>query len=477
MTPEAKVQRNRSLSGFSWLMIGLTVVVFGGAILVVSQRLRQQIRLEMISRDAEILYSVALMQQYELEEQDLLLGSLSDPATQLEIVLKTSRLRAVIAARLFDPLGNLKERFPPTVSDSTLPDLVLESLKRLRPISRFHPNAKLEEVILSVPDPNGEPFPFLEVNIPLHWRNQNALLGIAQFVINGESIAQQFAALDRHLIRQASIIFLVGSALISLVLREAFRRLQRTNRLLSEKTNELLHANKELVLASKTSAIGAVAAHLIHGLKNPLFGLKNLAAQCVQEPDTRLDSHWQTAAATAEQMQAIINEVVRVLQDEQSFVDSHIHLNDLIEVVQARFGKIAAGLGLDFSTLCFVDAQVSHRVANLVLLILQNLIQNAFQASAKGKAVELVITHQFGRVACEVRDQGPGIPPNLQNHLFAPCRSTKPQSTGLGLAISKQIANHLGADLVLKQNGPGGCTFVLDLPENLLFQNTTAFAA
>lgn len=458
-------------------MIGLTVLIFGGAVLIVSYHLRGEIRQQIISRDAEILYSVALMQQFELDEEELHLIDLDDPATQLEIVLKTTRLRTVIAARLFDRNGRLIERFPPTVSDATLPGSVLRRLEKLQPLSRFSPKANLDEVTLSVPDPDGAPFPLLEVNIPLHRQHDRTFLGAAQFIIDGESVAQQFADLDQHLVRQGGLLFLAGGALISLGLHQAFRRLQRANRLLSQRTTELLRANKELVLASKTSALGALTAHLIHGLKNPLFGLRNLTAQYLNETTNLTDPSWRTAAATADQMQAIVNEVVRVLQDEQAFVDCHISLADIVDVLQARFSETACSTGVHFTARTTVEAQLSHRAANLVLLILQNLLQNAFQATPRGRKVELVFQSNGAGAVCEVLDQGPGLPSELQDSLFAPCKSAKPQSSGLGLAISKQLANHLGAELHLKRSTPNGCTFVLSLPNHLFLQNTDAFAA
>jgi C4-dicarboxylate-specific signal transduction histidine kinase len=56
--------------------------------------------------------------------------------------------------------------------------------------------------------------------------------------------------------------------------------------------------------------------------------------------------------------------------------------------------------------------------------------------------------------------------------LFTPCKSTKEGGSGIGLAISKQLAHHLGADLELKTNSPGGCVFVLTVPTGALADNS-----
>src|SRR6185369_13510390 len=107
--------------------------------------------------------------------------------------------------------------------------------------------------------------PLLEVNVPLHTGADRQLLGIAQFILEGYSIAAEFSQLDRHLARQALVAFLVGGGILVLTILWAFRRLRGTQLLLAERTRGLLQANQALALAAKTSAVGAITSHLIHG--------------------------------------------------------------------------------------------------------------------------------------------------------------------------------------------------------------------
>src|SRR5207245_6466890 len=114
--------------------------------------------------------------------------------------------------------------------------------------------------------------------------------GIAQFIIEGQSIAAEFAHLNRHLAIQGLIAFFVGGGILVIAIAWAFRRLRQAHRLLAERTNSLLRANQELALAAKSSAVGAITSHLIHGLKNPLSGLQsyvsNLAPAEAEAPET-----------------------------------------------------------------------------------------------------------------------------------------------------------------------------------------------
>ena len=106
-------------------------------------------------------------------------------------------------------------------------------------------------------------------------------------------------------------------------------------------------------------------------------------------------------------------------------------------------------------------------------MILVNLVQNALQATPRGRSVTLLLTDSAENLVCEVRDEGPGFPDTLADNLFSPCKSTKEGGSGIGLAISKQLANHLGAALELKSHSPTGCVFVLTVSAKIDLEKST----
>jgi signal transduction histidine kinase len=449
------------------LVIGLTLVILGGTILWASLQLRQKVRDQIIRRDAEVLHAVARMLQYEAASATNDLVATDDQISQSVVLLKTSRLGGVLAARLYDRDGQFVEAFPPDVLDAPLDPACLRQLIALRPVSRFHEAARLADIF--APDRSASAgglraVPLLEVNVPLSPAGELRLGGIAQFILEGQSLATEYTRLDRHLALQAFVALLVSGAILALSISWAFRRVGRASHLLAERTQDLVLANQELALAAKTSAVGAVTSHLIHGLKSPLSGLQSFVTSVSATQDDRLAADWQQAIASTRRMQNLINQVVSVLREEEAGRHYEVTLAELAAIVSDRVLPLARERGVQFQTRLEGEAGLPNRTANLLALILVNLSQNALEATPSGTTVTLALRHPAGTLECEVSDEGPGFPEALRPHLFKPCQSSKEAGSGIGLAICKQLANHLGASLELRRSAPPGCVFALTLP-------------
>ncbi len=441
------------------LMIALALLVLAGVLALATFQARVRIREQLIGRDGAVLQAVALW-HYAQDVENGLAGPTLAAGDPLSIALKSSQLRGVLGVRLFDPEGGLIESFPPYVIEGELPEATLAKLKTMQPASRFKPRAEL--AALFYPDetaPTGQ-IPLLEVAVPLHTGN-GPLAGIAQFLVEGHSLAAEFARLDRHLAWQAGLAFAGGGGILSVALTWAFRRLRRAQCELAERTENLARANQELALAAKTSALGAVTAHLLHGLKNPLAGLQSFVVARGSAATTTSADEWQEAVASTQRMQAMIQQVIGVLREEQSGAGYELSLTEIEQLLRNRLHPLARERGVNFATVLQAEAELPNRAANLLTLILANLAENALQASPAGKSVTLTAAHANGRLVFSVRDEGGGF--SADTPLFMPCRSTKAGGTGIGLALCKQLANHLGADLELAASTAAGCEFRLSL--------------
>ena len=455
----------------------LALAILGASIFLGTDRLRRNVRAQMVNRDGEMLYAVALARQFAGGAQTNLGPRLQSPADHLALALDISQLKdGVLAVRLFDANGRFVTAFPPYVSESVLTPATLAELKNLRPRSRYLGAAHLEDLFLpgASTGANTNVTPLLEVNIPIHARGGRELLAAAQLVLDARTLEREFVRLDESLWLQALAGFVAGGGLLLATLLWAYRRLEKSHALLRERTARLLRANHELALAAKTGALGAVTAHLVHGLSNPLANLQDFVASRAGGGSD--DPDWQDAIAATRRMQKLVHEVVRVLGEESGADHYEITLAELAEILTAKVQPAAREAGVLFVVALSAEGKLANRHANLVLLILENLLHNAFQVTPRGRQVQLSIAPHGEEVTFEVADAGPGFPPHLLKNLFAVCRSTKGGS-GLGLAISRQLASHLGAQLELKSSTTAGCVFALTVPRALLAADESDLAA
>jgi PAS domain S-box-containing protein len=86
---------------------------------------------------------------------------------------------------------------------------------------------------------------------------------------------------------------------------------------------------------------------------------------------------------------------------------------------------------------------------NLISQVLNNLVKNAVEALTGQENAAIMLTagiNEQNRAEISVRDNGPGIPPELINEIFVPFFTTRPNGNGIGLSLSRQIMRlHSGA--------------------------------
>jgi signal transduction histidine kinase len=98
--------------------------------------------------------------------------------------------------------------------------------------------------------------------------------------------------------------------------------------------------------------------------------------------------------------------------------------------------------------------------------VIRNLGENALQMGAK--RVTIRAGRNNGKVAIEIQDDGPGLPPKAVENLFRPFRgSARAGGSGLGLAIARELARVQGGDLRLAESGSRGARFAIELPDRL----------
>lgn len=97
---------------------------------------------------------------------------------------------------------------------------------------------------------------------------------------------------------------------------------------------------------------------------------------------------------------------------------------------------------------------------------LRAVIDNALNAAEPGGKIEVELRASADAIEFVVRDDGPGIPPEVRPHLFDPFYSGREAGRGLGMGLPKawRIVTEHGGTIAVETNDPRGVTFVLRLP-------------
>lgn len=241
------------------------------------------------------------------------------------------------------------------------------------------------------------------------------------------------------------------------------RRLQDTRREL----------DRQMFQMEKLNTLGELAMGVAHEIGNPLAGMKAVT-QLLQD-DTALPPKTREYLGRIE---AEINRLSAFLQTFHGFAapqQTHpvpCRLADALDDVLLWTRKEAKsrGVTIDYAA-CASDVPPLFADPGQLKQVLLNLVINAVQAMPQGGHVEIGMCARRAdteaavpRMRFCVRDDGPGIGPDVLPHVFEPFYTTRPDGSGLGLAVVKKIAVQHGADIRVDSVPGRGSCFELTWP-------------
>jgi len=220
-----------------------------------------------------------------------------------------------------------------------------------------------------------------------------------------------------------------------------------------------------LVRASELNArlkeMNLAAAGLAHETKNPLNIIRGLAQLLSKQAEASPELRRQTDGiiAQTDRATAQLNEFMNYSRPRE-VRRTGVDLNSVVsEVVRALgFDLEEKGVRLQVAPgLLSVEAD-----EQLLRQALFNLLLNAIQAVGPGGEIE-VSAEKTGasEVRLDIRDNGPGVPPEHREEIFKPYFTTTDRGTGLGLAVVHQIVLAHGWEIACLANEPRGAHFRL----------------
>ena len=202
------------------------------------------------------------------------------------------------------------------------------------------------------------------------------------------------------------------------------------------------------------SNLGQVAATIVHDLKNPLITILGFTRR-IKEGKGNIDTAAEAITESAQNMQKIINNVLdfsKPVQLELIEEDIRSVIEQASDACKAKAEDKGITLSLDVPDTPVIAAVDSFNMQRAVI----NLINNAIEASGKGRDVKIAVASRKRRIAITIKDQGSGMDSETVENIFFPFYSKKSSGTGLGMAIAKKIVDgHNGRILIRSQTGKG----------------------
>jgi signal transduction histidine kinase len=201
------------------------------------------------------------------------------------------------------------------------------------------------------------------------------------------------------------------------------------------------------------------AAGLAHETRNPLNIVKGMAQMISRSPEATSEIQRNSLAIIdqADHVTAQLNEFINYSRPRE--------VRRTAVPLNAAVHEVVNALGYDLE-----EKKIQVEVKGEALTIdaderllrqaLFNLLMNAIQALDAGGRIEVAVARQgASEASIEIRDNGPGVPPERREEIFKPYFTSQKNGTGLGLAVVQQIVLAHGWKIECVPNQPKGAIF------------------
>jgi len=236
---------------------------------------------------------------------------------------------------------------------------------------------------------------------------------------------------------------------------------------------EALHAlqtdlTQSLKQRERLAQLGEAVAKISHDLRNILTSAQLFTDRIESSEDP-------TVRRLAPKLENSIRRAVTLCENTLSFGKaqepapsiSQFALADLVDDVFENERLANEDYDLVYSS-AIPDGLMIEADTEQMFRVIANLVRNAGQAiiaTKKPGAITLTAAAHKAGWRIGISDNGPGLPPKAQEHLFQPFQgNVRKGGSGLGLAIAQELVKGHGGQLTLTNTDADGTSFTIELP-------------
>lgn len=225
-------------------------------------------------------------------------------------------------------------------------------------------------------------------------------------------------------------------------------------------------ANFKYAEQQRMALVGQMASGIIHDLKTPIATIRCFAELVTEVPDKpdEQKKFMGIIIKEVDRMADMVNGILEyargTVRVEPAWHDLADYMNDIVLFLRQHLDQKQMKLvyQADFEGKIYVDSERFSRV-------IFNIVMNAAEAMETHGTCHIRIQQENDWIHFAIKDEGPGIPEEIQETLFDPFVSLgKRNGTGLGLAIVKQIVEEHGGRITFETEPNHGTRFDIRIP-------------
>ncbi|MCD7036361.1 ATP-binding protein [Metabacillus sp. GX 13764] len=215
--------------------------------------------------------------------------------------------------------------------------------------------------------------------------------------------------------------------------------------------------------SEKLALVGQIAAGAAHEIRNPLaviHGFLSLMKNSFSKEENE-KYHMELLMKELERINSIIEEMLLTAKPGAPIINEH-YLEDIIQEILPLIRQTHDTEVIQFT----IDLERAplHMDSKQIKQVFHNLIRNSVESINGKGTVSISSSIKDNSYHIYFRDNGPGIPLNIQQTIFEPFSTSKEKGTGLGLTIVKGIIENHGGSISLISSSEEGTVFLISLP-------------
>jgi two-component system sensor kinase FixL len=228
----------------------------------------------------------------------------------------------------------------------------------------------------------------------------------------------------------------------------------------------------ELSRVARLTTAGALGTAVVHEISQPLATVATYAHVCrrllASEP-ADLELLGRTMINVESEIRRA-GDIVERLRDflgksapRWSSVDLAAITHKVVSVLADEARTHGVAVRIDVRPLPHIAAD-RIQIEQVLVNVIRNAIEAVAECGKRERWVQIRLRHVDDAVEVEIEDNGPGVSPEIAQHLFEPFETSKPRGMGLGLSLSHEIVKVHGGSLQWDAAVATGARFVLRLP-------------